>query len=333
MAAIIPHQDTGPQVLVATKSLGVGSIIDPTDFRYQPWPKDLVSAGYYLKDKTDPNKLNGTVVRQTVTAGEPLTEGSLISPGDRGFLAAALSPGMRAVTFSVKVTGPLQSDSSGTSGVAGFVFPGDRVDLILTQSIAGGKWQALRTSETIVRNLRVLATDQKITSVDDKGQRLAQPFTNVTVEASPRIAEKITVAQSLGSLSLSLRSIADNQADFDRAIATGKITLPKNSSQQDEQRAFTEFASQPNDDNVTFVTGGDVSHFQRKSVPAVASDDKPQIMPQLVSGGHSPRTARGVEPIIVNPEKERAAMIPPTVRISRGNATEQVSATAGGPQQ
>ena len=88
---------------------------------------------------------------------------------------------------------------SATSGVAGFVFPGDRVDMVLTQEvIGGGDGPALKVSETIVRNLRVLATDQRIDSKDEEGKTEVKTFATVTLEATPRIAEKIAVAQSHG---------------------------------------------------------------------------------------------------------------------------------------
>jgi pilus assembly protein CpaB len=94
----------------------------------------------------------GRVVRNEITAGQPITHGALIKPGERGFLAAALGPGMRAVTVPV----------SNISSVAGFVFPGDRVDIVLTQSVSGGgDGQPLKVSETIIRNIRVLATDKR----------------------------------------------------------------------------------------------------------------------------------------------------------------------------
>ncbi len=311
-AALIPKADTGPEILVATKPLQIGTIIDPTTFRYQPWPKNLVDNAYYIKGQFDMNKLAGTVVRTTITVGQPITNGALVSPGDRGFLAAALGPGMRAVTFPIAGT-------NGSSGVAGFVFPGDRVDLVLTQTIAGGPGQPLKTSETIVRNLRVLATDQKITAAtDDKGGRIVAPFTNITVEATPRISEKITVAQTLGSLSLSLRSIADSQADLERAIATGDVKLPKGDPAA-ERRIITEFASHPIDNQVTFVTGGDVSHFQRKSVPLTELPATQAIAPQLHSGGNTPRTARGIEPV-----RASTGSAAPVVRVARGNSIEEV---------
>ena len=117
----------GPKVLVSQRALPVGTIITADAVSFQPWPKDLVQDAYFLQDKTDMAKLLGTVVKNPITAGQPVTTGSLVAPGDRGFLAAALGPGMRAVTIPV----------SSRTGVAGFVFPGDHVDLLLTQTVKG----------------------------------------------------------------------------------------------------------------------------------------------------------------------------------------------------
>ena len=116
----------GPKVLVAKKALPVGTIIDADSFTFQPWPKELMQGAYYVEGQPDAKNLAGTVVRYAIAAGQPVTRGSLVGPQDRGFLAAALGPGMRAVTVPVNTT----------TGVAGFVFPGDHVDLVLTQQVA-----------------------------------------------------------------------------------------------------------------------------------------------------------------------------------------------------
>src|SRR3546814_7355830 len=138
----------GPEVLVATRALPVGTILDATALKFQPWPKELVENAYYLKASTDLKSLQGTVVRNPITAGQPVTQGALVKPGDRGFLAAALGPGMRAVTFPV----------SAKTAVAGFVFPGVRVDLVLPPDGAGGgAGPARQVSEKVLRHLRVLA--------------------------------------------------------------------------------------------------------------------------------------------------------------------------------
>src|SRR5207248_7188845 len=207
----------------------------------------------------DPKKLLGTVVRYPITAGQPITRGSLVGPQDRGFLAAALGPGMRAITVPV----------SAAAGVAGFVFPGDHVDLVLTQQVqGGGDGPALKVSETIIRNIRVLATDQRVSDKDKDGKTEVKTFSNVTLEVTPRIAEKVAVAQSLGTLSLSLRSIADNSAELERAVAAGDIKVPANANPAQEKQMLLALANRPVDGNTTFSTGGDVSRFQRRTVPA-----------------------------------------------------------------
>ena len=290
-AAAVP---VGPKVLVAKKALPVGTIIDADSFTFQPWPKELMQSAYYVEGQPDgdPKKLLGTVVRYNITAGQPVTRGSLVGPQDRGFLAAALGPGMRAITVPVNVS----------SGVAGFVFPGDHVDMVLTQQVeGGGDGPSLKVSETIIRNLRVLATDQRVTDKDDDGKTQVKTFSNVTLEVTPRIAEKIAVAQSLGTLSLSLRSIADNTADLERAVAAGDIKVPTGTNPADEKQMLLAMANRPIDGNTTFSTGGDVSRFQRRSVPAR-------------SPGQSAEGSSGSGAVA-------SAMVPtgPVVRIARGN--------------
>jgi len=250
--AAAPAEPTGPQVLVATKTLPPGTIIGPDAVRYQTWPKDLVDNAYYIKgQQPGVAAVQGTVVRYTVTAGQPITQGAVIKPGDRGFLAAALAPGMRAVSISVTTQ----------ASVAGFVFPGDRVDLLLTQTVAGGGDQPLKASETIIRNLRVLATDQKTDKTSDAdGKTQVVAFSNVTLEATPKIAEKIAVAQAVGTLSLSLRSIADDRMELEREIAAGEVNAPADT--KTEKDMLVQIASRPVDTNTTATTGGDVSRYQ-----------------------------------------------------------------------
>ena len=299
--------EQGPKVLVAKRALPVGTIITADAVGYQLWPRELVQDAYFVDGEADVTKLLGTVVRHPLTAGEPVTQGSLVAPGDRGFLAAALGPGMRAVTITV---------SAGT-GVAGFVFPGDRVDLVLTQTVEG-EGQPLRASETILRNLRVLATDQSTestTSDDGKTQVLA--FSMVTLEVTPIIAEKIAVAQTIGTLSLSLRSIADNQSELDRAIAAGEVNLPDNASRDEEERLLREAMARPQAGAPTYQTGGDVSRFQRSSMPATQSAAAAQVEPQATisrPAAATPAPASG-----------------PTVRVTRGGvaSVEPVGKGAG----
>ena len=142
----------------------------------------------------------------------------------------------------------------------------------------GGEGAPLKVSETIVRNVRVLATDQRIDSKGDDGKTEVKTFSNVTLESTPRIAEKIAVAQSLGTLSLSLRSIADNTAELERMVASGEVKLPQGANPAEERRLLLAVANRPVDTNTTYTTGGDVSRFQRRSVPgrpSSSSSDNP----------------------------------------------------------
>lgn len=298
-AASMPADADQPHVLVATKALPVGTILDAESFRFQPWPKDLVEQAYYLKGQADPAKLVGSVVRTAISAGQPMTQGSVIKPGDRGFLAAALGPGMRAVTVPV----------SAQASVAGFVFPGDRVDLVLTQSVSGGgEGDPLKVSETILRNLRVLATDQRMDALGDDGKPHVVTYSNVTLEVTPKIAEKIAVAQTVGSLSLSLRSLADTASDLDAAIAGADVDLPDGANPNAEKKIIARLAARPIDRGTTYSTGADVSRYQRSSVPAKAAGTPTEPM---IGGGGGASVA--------------AAMSQgPVIRIARGTSVTVV---------
>ncbi len=306
-AAAVPQ---GPKILVARKPLPVGTLVDAESFTFQPWPAELMQQAYYAEGAPDADatKLIGMVVRNNITAGQPLTRGTLVGPQDRGFLAAALSPGMRAVTVPV----------NDVAGVAGFVFPGDRVDMVLTQTVeGGGDGPPLKVSETIVRNLRVLATDQRIDGKGEDGKPLVKSFANVTFEVTPKIAEKIAVAQSLGQLSLVLRSLADNTAELERLVASGRVKLPAGANPAEERRMLLAIANQPIDTNSTYATGGDVSRFQRRTVPTKPRSEGAQAVEALGRmTGEMVRAARGDAPAGAQASATSAG---PTVRVARGN--------------
>jgi pilus assembly protein CpaB len=313
-ASAKPPEPTGPQVLVATRALPVGTIITADAFRYQPWPKELVEAAYFMKPDGAPapgiiggptedatKELLGTVVRNPITAGQPLTKGALVFPGDRGFLAAALGPGMRAVTVPV----------SALTGVAGFVFPGDRVDMVLTQNVAGqGTGDTLKVSETIIRNLRVLATDQRAQAAkDEAGNTVVSAYKLVTLEVTPRLAEKIAVAQTIGTLSLSLRALADNAAELEQALASGSIDLPKGASPEEEAQILSQLNKQPTSGASSYTTGGEVSRFQRRTPPAVTpvqiAREQVQLSKQIEKATKGPivRVSRAGVPVEVSVDR------------------------------
>lgn len=299
---------TGPKVLVATRALPVGTIITADAFSYQPWPKELVEEAYFTQSGKDGEgqgqanlqELNGTVVRTAITAGQPVTRGSLVYPGDRGFLAAALGPGMRAVTVPV----------SALTGVAGFVFPGDRVDLVLTQNVNDDSPddRPLKVAETIMRNMRVLATDQRSSPGKDKnGKTVVKKYKLVTLEATPTIAEKISVALSMGTLSLSLRSLADNQAELEQALVSGDIKVPEGATPEEEEAILASAKSRPTSGSKSYTTGGQVSRFQR-------SNYEPAPKTAIQQAAKEVREIKTIDKIRKGP----------TVRVSRGGSVEEV---------
>ena len=194
------------EIMVAGEALPAGLLVKRSHLRWQAWPKDAVAANYIVRGQgVELEAFEGTVVRAGVAKGEPVTETRIVRPGERGFLAAVLTPGMRA--FSVPVTA--------TTGIAGFIFPGDRVDLILTHVIdkKGDNDRTRRASETVLTDVRVLAVDQQ---TDDQNGKASVAKT-VTLEVTPKQAELVSVSLVMeqGRLSLSLRSLAkEDDPDF-----------------------------------------------------------------------------------------------------------------------
>ena len=196
------------EVVVAAKSLPAGTVIGDGDVRWQPWPDDLLDDAYIVQREGDGadqiDKLVGTVVRRGISIGEPVTYARVFRREEGGYLAGMLDPGMRAVSVRINEV----------TGTAGFIVPGDRVDVILTQELRqGGSPDAeidmRRASETILRNVRVLAVDQTMNDFEDA----AQVGKTVTLEVTPKQSEMISVANSMGNLSLALRSLAAGPGD------------------------------------------------------------------------------------------------------------------------
>jgi pilus assembly protein CpaB len=214
-------------ILVARKALPAGTFVKPEDVRWQPWPEGSIDPSYVKQDQRDPASFTGAVVRRGIVAGEPITDARVVKPGDRGFLAVVLSPGSRAVSVPVTVS----------SAISGLVFPGDRVDLILSHRSAEAgehsKGESILASETVLENVRVIAMDQSTDDQKGKAEVASVPKT-ATLEVTPRQAEMVMVAAELGKLAFSLRSLTQPEdtdiggdvaaADPDAAIRGQTIT-------------------------------------------------------------------------------------------------------------
>ncbi|MGH6934387.1 MAG: Flp pilus assembly protein CpaB, partial [Dongiaceae bacterium] len=187
-------------------------------------------------------------------------------PGDRGFLAAVLSPGMRAMTIGVGNVG----------AVAGLIFPGDRVDILLTQRMPKFKGEAgelddadagkyrPRTTETLFENVRLLATNRRLNDLDKE----PKDVDNITIEVTPKQAEMLAVVRELGSLTLSLRGLATPEEEKGAKVATATpTTIPATPAAADSNAAFVSGAAA-----ATTATDG-------TSMPATAAMPEPDEPP------------------------------------------------------
>lgn len=205
------------RVLVASSDIAPGSFVRvDKHLQWTAWPNENLNPSFLIEGKADVSSYNGSVVRRQILKGEPVTDGVLVQADEGGFMAAVLTAGMRAISIAV--------DS--TTGNAGFIFPGDKVDLILTHSIeidsvSGERGDAILASETFIEDVRVLAVDQQL----DNPENTAILAKTVTLEVSKEQAEKINVAKDLGKISLSLRSLA-MEREGETLMAGETINLP-----------------------------------------------------------------------------------------------------------
>ena len=253
-------------VLVANTEIGMGSSVPAEDLRWQTWPAAAVSANFIRKnDRPDAvTQLAGSIARAPFSDGEPIREAKLIHANGSGYMAAILPTGMRAVS----------TDISPETGAGGFILPNDHVDVILTRrdrdaEQANGGIEA-HVAETILTNVRVLAIDQ---TVEEKnGQRVVVGKT-ATLELSPQLAEKLTLAHQLGTLSLALRSLVDSgmqrQADAKPPPRTDFITVYRGA-------AIEAYTCTPNCDH-RVIPGGAASDFS--AAPAAGGTPVPTPLP------------------------------------------------------
>ena len=207
-AAPIAVPTPSKSVLIVRSPIQRGQILRPDDLAWEPWPEGGIARNYIVLGSRTPEAYAGWVARQPIAAGEPLIESKIVAPGNRGFLAAVLRPGMRAVSVPVTIT----------SGISGFVFPGDQVDLIVTYSVQDrpepgaattGPLIEHKISETVLHDVRVIAIDQKL---DSKAGEATVAKT-ATFEVTPKQSEIVALASEMGKLSLSLRSLVPGPDD------------------------------------------------------------------------------------------------------------------------
>lgn len=199
------------RVLVASKDLATGATLTEASMAWQVWVDEALNKQYVAVDEEELQgerikEFIGGVVRRPMFEGEPILASKVFKRDKPGFMAGMLDAGKRAMSVSV----------TARTGAAGFILPGDEVDILLTHDKAREVLQKMGprdpnaplivlsfTTETILRNVPVLAVDQKIEDFENK----AEVVKTVTLELSPKQSEILTTARAMGKLSLVLRSL------------------------------------------------------------------------------------------------------------------------------
>lgn len=190
---VVKHEQV-TRVLVAGKTLFPGNQIKTGDLAWQEWPKTALNTSYMTEENAKIEDFTGSVVRFPISKGNPIVREELIKKGDKGILAAVLSPGTRAVSIDVT---PSSADS-------GLIFPGDHVDVILSSTFSAEN-QQVGKSKTILKNLKVLAFD---TAIVPPAEQPKTPPHVATLEVTPEQAEILMAAAKEGTITLSLHSMA-----------------------------------------------------------------------------------------------------------------------------
>jgi pilus assembly protein CpaB len=192
------------EVLVAKTNLSRGDVIAGNEIGWQVWPKSSASGNFIVKSgRPDAVKeFTGAIVRVPLIAGQPIFDPMVVLAKGSGFLSAILPKGMRAVAM----------DISADSAAGGFILPEDHVDILLTRHDKAAEKTTGNekiVSDTILRNVRVLAVDQ---AVEEKSGQKVVVGRTVTVELTPQQAETLAMSRQLGTLSLALRALVDSQS-------------------------------------------------------------------------------------------------------------------------
>lgn len=202
-------------IVVASKALRFGAEVGPSSLRELAWPEGAVPAGAFAKI-SDLTSSGRRVVLTAIEANEPILASKITGPGQRATLSAVIADGMRAVTIRV----------NDVDGVAGFVLPGDRVDIALTRQA-----DKVNTNDVVLQNVKVLAIDQIADERTDKPS-IARA---VTLEVNATDAQKVALAATVGNLSLMLRRAGEAKAADTRRVTLGDLGNGMPSAAVDQQ--------------------------------------------------------------------------------------------------
>jgi pilus assembly protein CpaB len=202
-------------ILVTAAQIDAGSLLTADNLQQKEIPITEMTKEYNLDTPDIRRGLMGAMVKRNLGIGEAIRSDDLMRPSDHGFMAAVLSPGMRAVTINVDAA----------SGSSGLIWPGDRVDLILTQVNNDATLGKRISAHTVLSNVRVVAVDAQLVAGPNRNAAAIVDSANrtVTLEVDEDQAQRVAVGMRLGRLSVSVRAsstIAGNAKTPTRNDAT-----------------------------------------------------------------------------------------------------------------
>lgn len=215
-----PQQVATRTIVVASAPMRFGTHVVPDSLREVAWPDAAIPAGTYssIAELTAGGK---RIVLASIERNEPILRTKITGPGQKATLSAVIQDGMRAVTVR----------TNDVEGVAGFVLPGDHVDVLLTRQSE----RASGMNDVVIQNARVLAVDQL---ADDAADRPTVARA-VTLEVDTVAAQKIALAASLGSLSLMLRRAGEQHMDATRRITASDLAQTEVVARSTDAKRFT----------------------------------------------------------------------------------------------
>jgi pilus assembly protein CpaB len=265
---------------VAAHPLPAGTLARDEDFAVRSMPSGSVPSGAILDTPDARIGLRGSLVRKFLDTGNPVRSQDVLRPRDRGFVASVLAPDGRAVSINVDAE----------TGVSGLIWPGDYVDVVLTQVMdkadldkADLAQRAHRTlSETVLRNVRIIAIDQEIVQGGPANNATAGKLAHtVSLELAPEQVKKIAVAKHLGTLSLAIRAAVEQRDTGDTGTTFSRDVSPEIARQSACQSAIVRQSA-----TVVVYAGGKVKEYSVKKYDSrdtgtmVSCDGSPEVVRQ-----------------------------------------------------
>jgi pilus assembly protein CpaB len=311
-------------VVVAKDRLTFGNTLRKEQLRLVKWPGDAVPEGAFTSIEAVVGEEERVVLR-SIEVNEPVLQNKLSGFGGKASLAAILSPEMRAVTIRV----------NDVAGVAGFVLPGDRVDILLTRDRtggAGGNAANNLITDVLLQNVKVLGIDQDANE-DKEKPSVAKA---VTLEVSPQQAQKLALASQLGSLALMLRNITDAAAEQVKTVSTrdlsvGEANDPPTVAEAPKKKTPVKVVAKAKEDPlsaVRIVRGTDATSYEVQ----------PDLRPMQALTPPSTKLAPAVSPAAESGSPEAAPITPAGPTFVKPQAAPlggagQETETPSGPQQ